>query len=118
GDRETAEAEAVIIGAEAEAAYAAGDLTARQYLSARSLPVFIAFNAFARLADPSADPEQQDHEADPGLTTELIQSELEITQKLGDPGRAAVYQRMLAQLAFRRGDGAEAGARLEAARDC
>ncbi|HZU59301.1 MAG TPA: hypothetical protein VFA06_25705 [Actinocrinis sp.] len=117
GDRETAEAEAVVIGAEAEAAYAAGDLTTRQYLSARSLPVFIAFNAFARLADPTVAAEEQDDAADPRPATELIESELEITEKLADPGRAAVYHRMLAQLAFRRDDRAEAAARLQASRD-
>lgn len=116
GDRETAEAEAVVIGAEAEAAYAAGDLTARQYLSARSLPVFIAFNAVGRQADPDAAAGERG-EADPALAAELVESELEIARKLGDPGRAAVYLRMLAQLAFRRGDPAEAGARLEASRD-
>jgi tetratricopeptide (TPR) repeat protein len=118
GDRETAEAEAVVVGAEAEAAYAAGDLTARQYLSARSLPVFIAFNAFARLADPTVDADEHQYAAaEPQLAAELISSELEIAEKLGDPGRVAVYQRMLAQLAFRRNDRTEAGARLEASRD-
>ena len=116
GDRDTAEAEAVVIGAEAEAAYAAGDLTARQYLNSRSLPVFIAFNAFSRQPDPNH-AEQHGGEADPELAAELIRAELEMTEKLGDPGRAAVYHRMLAQLAFRRNDHAEAGARLAASCD-
>ncbi|HEU5427444.1 MAG TPA: hypothetical protein VFU74_11260 [Actinocrinis sp.] len=120
GDRDTAESEAVVIGAEAEAAYAAGDLTARQYLNARSLPVFIAFNAFSRQpgpADAATGAPGEQTEADPQLVAELVQSELEITEKLSDPGRAAVYQRMLAQLALRRGEYAEAGARLAASRD-
>ena len=118
GDRDTAESEAVVIGAEAEAAYAAGDLTARQYLNARSLPVFIAFNAFSQQPGPAEHPESgEQQQADPQLAAELVRAELEITEKLGDPGRAAVYQRMLAQLAFRRGDHAEAGAHLAASRD-
>ena len=120
GDRDTAESEAVVIGAEAEAAYAAGDLTARQYLNARSLPVFIAFNALTRQpapTDAATDAPGEQGEADPQLAAELVRSELEITEKLGDPGRAAVYQRMLAQLAFRRGDHVEAGVRLAASRD-
>lgn len=99
GDRESAEAEAVVICAEAEAAFAAGDLTARQYLSARGLPVFIAFNA------------------DPAHAGELVRSELATAEEHGDAGHCAVYHRMLAQLAFQRGDNAGARAHLEASRD-
>jgi hypothetical protein len=119
GDRDTAEAEAVVLGAEAEAAYAAGDLTARQYLNARSLPVFIAFNAFTQQPGPADGVDEKEEEAaDPAFAAELVRAELEITERLGDQGRAAVYQRMLAQLAFRRDDRAEARVRLELSRDC
>jgi hypothetical protein len=108
----------VVLGAEAEAAYAAGDLTARQYLNARSLPVFIAFNAFTQQPGPADGADEKEEAADPAFAAELVRAELEITERLGDQGRAAVYQRMLAQLAFRRDDRAEARVRLELSRDC
>lgn len=125
GDRDTAEAEATVIGAEAEAAFAAGGLTARQYLGARGLPAYIAFNAFARQAD-SETPTQPDA-ADPAATdplaiaaasaTQLLDAEQKLAEQLGDPGRAAVYHLMLARLAFFRQEIAEASAHLQASRD-
>ena len=128
GDRETAESEAVVIGAEAEAAYAAGEMTARQYLGARGLPAYIAFNALAQQAESraeqsdSAEPDSAQAEpaevpGDLAAATRLISAEGELAERLGDPGRAAVYHRMLAQLAFLRQAPADAAAHLEAARD-
>lgn len=107
GDRETAEAEAAVIGAQAEAAFAAGELTPRQYLGARGLPAYLAFNAFARQQDPAA----------AQSAALLVGAELELAEKLGDPGRAAVYHRMLAQLALFRQEAAQASVHLEASRD-
>jgi tetratricopeptide (TPR) repeat protein len=148
GDRDAAESEAVVIGAEAEAAYAAGELTARQYLGARGLPAYIAFNDFARQAEssdeqseagadialdaapgtesdsPDSDPPESEFESDsepepldPSGAIRLISAELELAEKLGDPGRAAVYHRMLAQLAFFQQQPGDAVAHLEASRD-
>ena len=119
GDRDTAESEAVVIGAEAEAAYAAGEMTARQYLGARGLPAYIAFNAFARQIEaPAAQPDSPtDEPLDPAGAIRLIKTELELAGRLDDPGRAAVYHRMLAQLAFFQQQPAEAAAHLEASRD-
>ena len=120
GDRETAEAEAVVIGAEAEAAYAAGEMTARQYLGARGLPAYIAFNAFARqLEESAAQPDAAGpvDSVDPASAARLISTELELAERLDEPGRAAVYHRMLAQLAFFHQQPADAAAHLEASRD-
>ena len=125
GDRATAESEAVVIGAEAEAAYAAGEMTARQYLGSRGLPAYIAFNALARQAESpatesesgtSSDSDPAEH-VDPAAAIRLITTELDLAEKLGDTGRAAVYHRMLAQLAFFQQRPADALAHLEASRD-
>ena len=113
GDPDTAETEAVVLGAEAETAYAAGELTPRQYLNVRNLPAYLAFNAFAqRQAEPVGE-----LTPDPELAARLLNAELEFADRLGDPGRAAVYCRMLAQLAFFRQDEKQARAHLEASRD-
>ena len=134
GDQATAEAEAVVIGAEAEAAYAAGELTARQYVSARSLPAYIAFNVFARQAESAggaqneaaqaddavqdaAQAETPDPTADSLATTRLVAAELELAERLGDLGRAGVYHRMSAQLALFRQEFVVAAGHLEASRD-
>lgn len=116
GDRETAEAEAVVIGAEAEAAYAAGELTARQYLSARSIPAYIAFNVFARQTESGDSAADDDEPADAEPVTRLVTTECELAERLGDLGRAAVYHRMLAQATLRLALG-DAAAHLEASRD-
>jgi tetratricopeptide (TPR) repeat protein len=119
GDEDAAEAEAVVLGAEAETAYAAGELTPRQYLGVRNLSAYLAFNAFARLAE-SSDQTASDAEAaapDPELAIRLVTIELDLADQLGDPGRAAVFRRMLAQLAFFRQEPEEAHAHLVASRD-
>ncbi len=116
GDRDTAEAEAAVVGAEAEAAFAAGALAARQYLGARGLPAYIAFNAFARRAD-SADPANAPQPADAEDAAAVISAELAVAERLGEPARAAVYHRMLAQLSFFQQRVAEAAGHLEASRD-
>ncbi len=125
GDRETAESEAVVIGAEAEAAYAASEMTARQYLGSRGLPAYIAFNALAQQAEstdaksdaqPDARPDSP-APVDPEAVARLVSTEVELAERLADPGRAAVYHRMLAQLAFLRQKPADAAAHLEASRD-
>ncbi|MBS2963000.1 hypothetical protein KGA66_08090 [Actinocrinis puniceicyclus] len=134
GDRDTAQAEAVVLGAEAEAAYAAGALTPRQYLNARGLAVYLAFNSLVARPDGPNPPDPAgagsgtagsgtvgsgtvgSGTADSAAVADLIRAEITITRELGDPGRAAVYHRMLAQLAFPT-DQAETRARLEAARD-
>jgi hypothetical protein len=115
GDEDAAFAEAEVIAAEAEAAYAAGELTAHQYVNVRNLSAYIAFNSFARQAD-SSDPAEA-AAADPEPAARLVAAELELADRLGDPGRAAVYHRMLAQLAFFRQQVDEAHGHLEAARD-
>ena len=119
GDEETAQTEAVVIGAEAEAAYAAGELTARQYLNVRNLPAYLAFNTFARQAGTTPETDTGISTPDPASAVRLVTAELDLADQLGDPGRAGVYCRMLAQIASVR-DGAEreeALAHLEASRD-
>jgi tetratricopeptide (TPR) repeat protein len=124
GDRLTAETEAVTIGAEAETAYAAGELTGRQYLGARNLPVYLAYNAMGEMI-PGAQPYEFDAEGnqvpaqipDPGPVAALIAAEQELADRLGDPGRAGVYGQMLMRLAFYRGEPDEARFRLEGARE-
>lgn len=114
GDRDTAESEAAVVGAEAEAAFAAGGLTARQYLGARGLPAYIAFNVFARLGE-SDDPAAA--EAVVTTATTVVGAELAVAERFGEHARAAVYHRMLAQLAFSRQELAAASGHLESSRD-
>ncbi|HEU5333694.1 MAG TPA: hypothetical protein VFU73_13030 [Actinocrinis sp.] len=121
GDRATADVEAVTLGAEAETAYAAGELTARQYLNVRNLPAYLAYNALGELIngaqaaalDGGQAPEPP--KAEPVI--ELLLAEQELADRLGDPGRAGAYGRMLMQLAYFRGDREEARARIEDARE-
>jgi len=118
GDEDAAETEAVVLGAEAETAYAAGELTPRQYLNVRNLSAYLAFNAFTRLSELSDQaPDAETPAPDPELAARLVTLELGLADQLGDPGRAAVFCRMLAQLAFFRQQPAEALAQLAAARD-
>lgn len=120
GDRASADVEAVTLGAEAETAYAAGELTARQYLNVRNLPVYIAYNALGEqinsaraAADAGAAPEPPGA----GPVIALILAEQELADRLGDPGRAGAYGRMLMQLAYFRGEREEARGRIEGARE-
>ncbi|MGH6657789.1 MAG: hypothetical protein ACRDVE_21585 [Actinocrinis sp.] len=137
GDRESAETQAVVIAAEAEAAYASGDLTARQYLDVRSLSAYVAFNHYAELMQQAAGAKEQnadapspertaDASADVSVDTappdaesvaRVIADELDLCDRLGDPGRGGAYCRMLAQLAFMRDDPDEARDHLEASHE-
>jgi len=121
GDRATADVEAVTLCAEAETAYAAGELTARQYLNVRNLPVYLAYNALGELINDAqaaaldGDPAPEPPKAEPVI--ELLLAEQELADRLGDPGRAGAYGRMLMQLAYFRGDREEARERIEGARE-
>lgn len=111
GEDAVAHEEAAALGDEAQAAYAAGELTPRQYLGVRNLPVFLAFNAIARQAEAGT----EGYAADPALAEGLLLAELELADRLGDPGRAGTYCQMLARIAFVRRDRAAVGTWLEAA---
>ena len=121
GDRATADIEAVTLGAEAETAYAAGELSARQYLNVRNLPVYLAYNALGEVINAAqataldGGPAPEPPKAEPVI--ELLMAEQELADRLGDPGRAGAYGRMLMQLAYFRGDREEARARIEGARE-
>jgi tetratricopeptide (TPR) repeat protein len=124
GDHLTAETEALTLSAEAETAYAAGELTARQYLGAQGLSVYFAYNAFGAKVDGARRGEQEPdggeapaETPDPTQVIAVIEAELELADRLGDPGRAGVYCRMLTQMAYVRGEHEEARARIEGARD-
>jgi tetratricopeptide (TPR) repeat protein len=122
GDADVADTEVVLIGAEAETAYAAGELTARQYLTSRSLSAYLAFSAYSRHAESAAEPTEgatpdDGRGAEPADVTALLLAELELADRLGDPGRAGVYCRMLAQIALHSRDQDLAGSHLAAARE-
>jgi len=122
GEPQVAQTEAVVICAEAEAAHAAGGLTPRQYLNARSLPAYLAFNAFAQQAQAAEETDEGEEAAgslppDPGPAASLLLAELDLADRLGDPGRAGAYCRMLAQVALLRQDYEPARTHLAAARE-
>jgi tetratricopeptide (TPR) repeat protein len=131
GGREEADRLAGEVDAQVESAYAAGDLTAAQYLSLRSRPIQLAHHAYNELAEKEA---AADLDAEPGAdqaagaqpdpdlpggepaqsaaVRAMLTSEAELADRLGEPGQAGLYHRMSAQLDFSAQRFDQAGAHL------
>ena len=104
-----AEAAAGAILADAEVWYAAGEINARQYLTARRAGILIAFENLGSQKEKPA--------GEVDALAARVETEARIASELGDPGRAAAYHEMLNPLRFWQGDRPGALEQLAAALD-
>jgi hypothetical protein len=118
GDPAGASAAMAAAIADAEAAFARGAFTARQYLIVRRARPLMAMQAAAASLPPEPGPafDLAVLARPTELAAELAAAELSEAERLGEPRYAANYHDMLAQLAARRGERDQARDHLEDAR--
>jgi tetratricopeptide (TPR) repeat protein len=99
-DREQAEQLGGQLDEAVEAAYAEGVLTDRQYLGLRSRRLQLAYHAYETMAAATAQSPAPNPDSHSEPIKALLRDEAELADRLGGPGQAGLYRRMLAQLAF------------------
>jgi tetratricopeptide (TPR) repeat protein len=107
GDEAAAEALALIVTAEAESAYEAGELSPGEYLAVRRAGPIIAMRVLGQ--------QENRTQAEVNATWALVETELAAAMELGVHGRVGTYHDMLFQLSFWRDDLDSARTHLAAA---